>query len=116
MNEWKVLLNEHYKLSSEWATSKIFNIFIYAVLKQVHPELRISKRSIYIMNSFVNDILHRIANEARNLTVIYSNKKVLTARAMQTATSMILPGELHKHAINQGIKDNQYRWTTTIQN
>ena len=103
MNELRplndVLINKHYNISN-----KTFNMYIYKVLKRVHPELGISKRSMYIMNSFVNDILHRIANEARNLTVFYSNSEVLTAREIQTAVSLILTGELRKHAIKEGIK------------
>ncbi len=39
-------------------------IYIYRVLKQVHPEIGISKRSMSIMNSFINDIFERIALEA----------------------------------------------------
>lgn len=32
-----------------------YSVYIYRVLKQVHPETGISKRSMSIMNSFIND-------------------------------------------------------------
>ena len=33
--------------------SETFSVYIYRVLKQVHPETGISKRSMQIMNSFI---------------------------------------------------------------
>ena len=41
-----------------------FAQYIHKVLKQVHFECTISKRSMSIMNSFVNDVFERLANEA----------------------------------------------------
>ena len=43
-------------------------INIYKVLKQVHPDTGISSKAMSIMNSFVNDIFERIANEASKLS------------------------------------------------
>merc|ERR1712054_535349 len=44
-----------------------FSVYIYRVLKQVHPELGVSKKSMSIMNSFINDIFEKIAGEASRL-------------------------------------------------
>ena len=44
-----------------------FSIYIYKVLKQVHPDTGISSKAMSIMNSFVNDIFERIAAEASRL-------------------------------------------------
>jgi len=41
-----------------------YSVYIYRVLKQVHPETGISKRSMSIMNSFINDVFERINQEA----------------------------------------------------
>ena len=41
-----------------------YAIYIYKVLKQVHPDTGISSKAMSIMNSFVNDIFERIAAEA----------------------------------------------------
>ena len=42
-------------------------IYIYKVLKQVHPDTGVSRKAMSIMNSFVNDLFERIANEAYRL-------------------------------------------------
>merc|ERR1739838_294906 len=41
-----------------------YAIYIYKVLKQVHPDTGVSSKAMSIMNSFVNDIFERIAGEA----------------------------------------------------
>ena len=44
-----------------------YAIYIYKVLKQVHPDTGVSSKAMGIMNSFVNDIFERIAGEASRL-------------------------------------------------
>lgn len=41
-----------------------YSVYVYKVLKQVHPDTGISSKAMGIMNSFVNDIFERIAGEA----------------------------------------------------
>jgi histone H2B len=38
-----------------------FSIYIYKVLKQVHPDIGISKKAMNIMNSFIHDTFDRVA-------------------------------------------------------
>ncbi|XP_071946671.1 histone H2B-like [Antedon mediterranea] len=80
-----------------------YNIYIYKVLKQVHPDTGISSRAMGIMNSFVNDIFERIANEASRLAQ-YNKKSTISSREVQTAVRLLLPGELAKHAVSEGTK------------
>ena len=80
-----------------------YSIYIYKVLKQVHPDTGISSKAMSIMNSFVNDIFERIATEASKLSA-YSKKSTLSSREIQTAVRLILPGELAKHAVSEGTK------------
>ena len=80
-----------------------FSVYIYKVLKQVHQDTGISKRSMAIMNSFINDVFERIALEASKL-VRYNKKHTLSAREIQSAVKLLLPGELAKHAIIEGAK------------
>merc|ERR1719494_1156274 len=80
-----------------------FNIYIYKVLKQGYPEMGLSKKAISILDSFVHDTLERIATEAGKL-VKMNNQQTLTARAIQTATRLVLRGELAKHAVSEGTK------------
>ncbi|XP_041463853.1 uncharacterized protein LOC121414866 [Lytechinus variegatus] len=74
-----------------------YGIYIYKVLKQVHPDTGISGRAMTIMNSFVNDIFERIAGEAGRLAQ-YNKKSTISSREIQTAVRLLLPGELAKHA------------------
>lgn len=83
--------------------SETFALYIYRVLKQVHPDTGISKRSMNIMNSFINDIFERTCLEASKL-VRYGKKRTLSSREVQTAIRLILPGELAKHAVSEGTK------------
>merc|ERR1712147_341702 len=83
--------------------SETYSVYIYRVLKQVHPETGISKRSMSIMNSFIHDIFEKIANESSRL-VRYNRKHTLSSREVQTAVRLLLPGELAKHAVSEGTK------------
>ena len=80
-----------------------YSSYIYKVLKQVHPETGISKKGMSIMNSFINDVFAQIAGEAGKLCT-YNNKATLSSREVQTAVRLVLPGELAKHAVSEGIK------------
>ena len=80
-----------------------YAIYIYKVLKQVHPDTGISSKAMGIMNSFVNDIFERIANESSKLAN-YNKKSTITSREIQTAIRLLLPGELAKHAVSEGTK------------
>lgn len=80
-----------------------YGTYIYSVLKQVHPDVGISAKAMSIMNSFVNDIFERIAQEAQRLA--HSNRKsTISSREIQTSVRLLLPGELAKHAVSEGTK------------
>ncbi|CAG5928837.1 unnamed protein product, partial [Menidia menidia] len=80
-----------------------YAIYVYKVLKQVHPDTGISSKAMSIMNSFVNDIFERIASEASRLAH-YNKRSTITSREIQTAVRLLLPGELAKHAVSEGTK------------
>lgn len=80
-----------------------YAIYIYKVLKQVHPDTGISSKAMSIMNSFVNDIFERIAAESSRLAH-YNRRSTITSREIQTAVRLLLPGELAKHAVSEGTK------------
>ena len=83
--------------------TETYKIYIYKVLKQVHPDTGISSKAMSIMNSFVSDIFERIANEASRLAK-YNKKSTISSREVQTAVRLLLPGELAKHAVVEGTK------------
>jgi histone H2B len=78
-------------------------VYIYKVLKQVHPDIGVSKKAMNIMNSFINDTFDRIALEASKL-VRFNKRRTLSSREVQTAVKLILPGELARHAVAEGTK------------
>ncbi|KAB5539606.1 hypothetical protein PHYPO_G00090970 [Pangasianodon hypophthalmus] len=78
-----------------------YAIYVYKVLKQVHPDTGISSKAMGIMNSFVNDIFERIAGESSRLAH-YNKRSTITSREIQTAVRLLLPGELAKHAAVRG--------------
>jgi histone H2B len=80
-----------------------YSVYIYKVLRQVHPDTGISSKAMSIMNSFVNDIFERIAGESAKL-VNHNSKSTISSREIQTAVRLLLPGELAKHAVSEGTK------------
>lgn len=96
------------------------------MLKQVHPDTGISNKAMAVLNSFVNDLFERIANEASSthclqfnqLALIssfselasYNKKSTISSREIQTSVRLILPGELAKHAISEGTKSVTSMW------
>lgn len=96
----KTALAEKKKIKKRAET---FALYIYRVLKQVHPDTGISKRSMSVMNSFINDIFEKISLESTKL-LRYSKKHTLTSKEVQTAVKLLLPGELSKHAVSEGTK------------
>ncbi|KAJ8349532.1 hypothetical protein SKAU_G00246620 [Synaphobranchus kaupii] len=57
------------KGGKKWRKSRkeSYAIYVYKVLKQVHPDTGISSKAMGIMNLFVNDIFERIAGESSRL-------------------------------------------------
>ncbi|KAM0925314.1 hypothetical protein ACQ4PT_004246 [Festuca glaucescens] len=80
-----------------------YKIYIFKVLKQVHPDIGISSKAMSIMNSFINDIFEKLASESAKLAR-YNKKPTITSREIQTAVRLVLPGELAKHAVSEGTK------------
>ena len=80
-----------------------YSVYVYQVLKQVHPDTGISSKAMGIMNSFIHDIFECIAGEASHLAH-YNKRSTITSKEIQTAVRLLLPGELAKHAVSEGTK------------
>ena len=85
------------------ARTENYSTYIYRVLKQVHPDTGISKKSMCIMNCFMKDVFEKLASEAGKL-VRYNKRHTLSSREVQSAVRLCLPGELAKHAVSEGTK------------
>lgn len=78
-----------------------YSSYIFRVLKQRHPNVRLTNESLAVMNNFIMDVFNRVANEASNLAKANDNDLV-TSREIQEAVNLLLPGELAKRATNEG--------------
>jgi histone H2B len=73
--------------------------YIYKVLKQVHPDMGISMKSMSILNSMVMDIKERICVEAGKLARC-NKENIISSREIQTAVRLVLPGEVGSRAVS----------------
>ncbi len=80
-----------------------FNTYIYRILKQVHPDSGMSGDGLSEMNNLVRIFLKKIV-DGMNLLFIASKAKTVSARDVQSAVRLVLPGELAKHAVSEGVK------------
>jgi histone H2B len=74
---------------------------IFKVLKQVHPDLGASAKAMAVLDAFVDDMFGRVVAQAVQLAV-QGGRATLSAREVQTAVRLVLPGELGKHAVGEG--------------
>ena len=65
-----------------------YAIYIYKVLKQVHPDTGVSSKAMSIMNSFVNDLFEHIAAEASRLAQ-YNKRSTITSSSQLRYLSWI---------------------------
>jgi len=54
----QVVVKRRRKRRETWA------LYVYKVLKQVHPEVGVSRRAMNVMNSFMDDAFDRLCAEA----------------------------------------------------
>lgn len=93
--------SEYVPLESKNGKRGLFDKGIIGVCKQIDPNLSVSKRSMRVLNSVLLHLFELIHAEA--IILLRSNeKKTLCCRAIQTATRLVMPGELAKHANSNG--------------
>jgi histone H2B len=80
-----------------------YSTYICKVLKQVHPDQGITKKGMAIMNSVIADTFERVCAEIRILAR-YNKKGTISAREVQTAVRLAIPGEIARHAVSEGTK------------
>merc|ERR1712228_408103 len=76
--------------------------YILKVLRSVAPEQEITKKSMAIMDNFMMDIYDKITSQLPGL-VKFRKGRTVTSADIQTATKLILPGELAVHAVSNGV-------------
>lgn len=90
-----------------------FLLYIYKVLKQVHPDTGLNSQSIHTMNRLINILGTAIAEVASHVRLQASQKKncdfsssssTLMTKHIEFAIRTLFPGALSDHAIAEGIK------------
>ena len=87
------------KVSKNSKKHSNFNLYIYKTLKTVHVGLRISKKSIKVINSMLMEVLDRLALTAAQLSRI-RKRSTMSWQDLHSAVRLIFPGELRKHALS----------------
>ncbi|KAF8039502.1 hypothetical protein BT93_B1890 [Corymbia citriodora subsp. variegata] len=64
-----------------------YKIYIFKVLKQVHPDIGISSKAMGIMNSFINDIFEKLAQESSRLARYNKNPPSPPGRSRRPSAS-----------------------------
>lgn len=82
---------------------RCFRLYIHKTLRSIRPNCQLSKAGMTVMNSFMYDILQRVAEMAAHLVAI-SGRKTLICRDIETAVKLLLSGELMLHAVSEGTK------------
>ncbi|KAF7461244.1 late histone H2B.L4-like [Marmota monax] len=80
-----------------------FATYFPRVLKHIHSGLSLSRSSMSVLDSFVQDIFERITSEARRLAG-QNHRSTITSRDLQTAVCLLLPGEIGKHAVYEATR------------
>jgi histone H2B len=75
-----------------------FQTYIFRVMKEVKPELSISKKGMMLVNNIIAELFIKIMQEARNL-MIFSKKQTLSSKEIESAIKLHFPGELMKLAV-----------------
>lgn len=99
-----------HKRTLQFSKRNSYATYLYRVLKSVHPDIGISKKSMQIMDAFVIDMFERIMESAATLAR-YNSRHTLTTREIQHAVRLVLPGSLASHAIQQG-QQSYLKFTT----
>ena len=75
-----------------------FSTYIFRVLKANKEEVTVSKKSMQLFNTLIVELFTKIMKESRDLA-LYQKKNTINTREIETATKLVLKGELRKQAL-----------------
>lgn len=77
--------------------------YIHKVLKQVHPDLQVSSKTIMVTNSLVSHVLEKLT--VKGIVIAKEAKKsTLSSSHIQGAAQLCMPIGLSNHAVTEGTK------------
>ena len=82
------------------ARKDTFQTYTYKVLRQNEPDNGISQSGMCSIETLIDELLGKLLKESKRL-LLRTGKKTLTAKEVQTATRLLLRGELAKTAVAQ---------------
>ena len=80
-----------------------YNSYIFKVMKQVHPDLQMSKQTIMAANGLLEVLMAKLTKSSADIAKC-AKKSTLSARHVQGAVKLVMPGDLAKHAVSEGTK------------
>jgi histone H2B len=80
-----------------------YGLYIHKVMKQTHPALSVSRGSIETVNSMLEVLVKNLTQQSIKVAAT-AKKNTLSARHVQAACRICLPGELSGQAISEGTK------------
>ena len=85
--------------------SQGFNLqtYIFRVLKEAAPKFGISKKAMIMVNEILVDSYDQFLKESRGL-MFMGKKQTLSSRECESSVKLMVPGELGKHAVQEGRK------------
>ncbi|KAG5669910.1 hypothetical protein PVAND_000200 [Polypedilum vanderplanki] len=80
-----------------------FSIFVYKILKELHPNTEISRHAMAKMNCIIHYVYGRIEDEINRLSNL-NEIDIITTREVQRAVRLVFSGDLSDHAVRAEIK------------
>jgi histone H3/H4 len=80
-----------------------FDVYVYKVLKQVHPDTGMSGSALATVVNLVKVNVDKIM-KAANEIIRKTGAKTLTSRYIQTAVRLVIRGDICKHSVMEGTK------------
>jgi len=77
--------------------------YIHKVLKQTYPSLQVQQKTMFAVNSLVENLIERMTMHAANIAVT-GKKGTLQDKHVQAAVRLVMPDTLAKHAVSEGTK------------
>lgn len=80
-----------------------YSTYIHKIMKQVHPDLQMSKQTIMAANGLLEVLMAKLTKSSADIAKC-AKKSTLSARHVQGAVKLVMPGDLAKHAVSEGTK------------
>lgn len=88
---------------NQMAVKNSFQTYTHRVLKQMRPNMGISRNAMHTVETLLQGVLDQILTESGR--ILRANKKAtLSEREVQTAVRLSFPGEIAKQAVSEATK------------